>query len=277
MLHATKKRAKSADGTELYYERWVTDSPTTAPTLLFVHGLGGDIDGWQFVRGILAAQGISAVAFDMRGHGYSDHPTKAEAYAVERMVEDIQAIMQAEALVKPVLIGHSGGAVVSAAFASKYSNELQGLVLIGGSYCPPAYLSNSMLRSIANTIIRIGAFISPPPLKRWHSPYPPGKFHKEVEIYGLLRTCIYNSFRSYLYTSKELVNLDLRGELEKITTPTLLIAGAQDGIFPVHISQEIQKQIQNSRLVVLPNTNHVSILNNPSGVAFAIQNFLRTL
>ncbi|HVY72928.1 MAG TPA: alpha/beta hydrolase, partial [Candidatus Paceibacterota bacterium] len=94
---------------------------------------------------------------------------------------------------------------------------------------------------------------------------------------GLLRTCVYNSFRSYLYTSKELVNLDLRGQLEKISAPTLLIAGEHDGIFPVSVSQEMQKQIPNSKLIVLPNTNHVSILNNPPGIANAVLDFLKTL
>ncbi|HVY72985.1 MAG TPA: alpha/beta fold hydrolase, partial [Candidatus Paceibacterota bacterium] len=182
MLEVTKKHARSADGTELYYECWRSDGHTTAPTLLFVHGLGGDIDGWQYVRDIVGAHGIPAVAFDMRGHGYSDHPKKASAYAVERMVEDIQTVMQAENLQRPTLVGHSGGAVVSAAFASKYSEPLSGLVLIAGSYCPPTYMQYPLLPTIANGVIGIGGIISPPPLKRWHSPYPPGKFHKEVEI-----------------------------------------------------------------------------------------------
>jgi 3-oxoadipate enol-lactonase len=275
MYTNTTKRIKSADGTELYYEVW--SAGDVPPQIMFVHGIGGDVDGWQFVRDIITAHGISAVAFDLRGHGYSDHPTRAAAYAIERVEEDIHAVIQAEKLQKPVLIGHSGGAVVSAAYAASYSHLLGGLVLIAGSYCPPAYLQNSLLRAIANGVISVGAFISPPPLKRWHSPYPVGKHHKEVELYGLLRTCVYNSFRSYLYTSRELVNLDLSDALQKISVPTLLIAGEKDGIFPLSISGEMHRRIPHSTLTVLPNTNHVSILNNPSGVSDAILSFIKTL
>jgi len=282
------KTLVSRDGTNIYYEiyRPAQDfpsgsgeprrSPASAlPTLFFVHGIGGDVDAWQFVRPFLSAQGYGAVAMDLRGHGHSDHPKHRAAHNIERIEEDIQAVMDAEHVRKPILIGHSGGAVVAAQFAAHHSDLLQKLILINGSYCPPSWLASPLLRGIANVVISVGGFISPPSYKKWHSPYPLGKTHKEFEIYGLARTMFYNSLRSYLYTSYELINIDLSAHLEKISIPTLLIASEHDGIFPVHIQQHMQKKIPNSKLIVLKDTNHVSVLNNPKGVAHAMLEFLR--
>jgi pimeloyl-ACP methyl ester carboxylesterase len=275
-----KNFVTSKDGSQIYYEVHSVSEPARAqrgsasPTLFLIHGIGGDTDGWQFVREPLNAAGFTTVSMDVRGHGYSHHPKKARDYDIKRMVEDIEAVLVQEKIEKPILIGHSGGAIIAAQFAASHPDHLGGLVLIAGSYLPPPYLSSPLVRWLATMVIRVGAFISPPAYKPWHSPYPPGKHHKEFEVYGLLRTMFYNSLRSYLHTSNALVQVDLKDHLHRIDVPTLLIAGEHDGIFPVHISQEMHRRIPNAHLVTLDKTNHVSILNNPLGVVRAIQQCL---
>ncbi len=272
-LEVKKKTVTSKDGTNIYYETYAP-AQTSKPILFFVHGIGGDTDGWQYVMKLLWEEGYPTVAMDLRGHGYSDHPKHAHKHTLEHMEEDIQAVLDMEHIDKPILIGHSGGAVISAQFAAHFFEKLQGVVLISGSYCPPAWLASPSLRAIARVVISIGGFISPPPYKRWHSPYPLGKEHKEFEVFGLMRTMFYNSLRSYLYTGYALMNVDLGNELQKIAIPTLLIASEHDGIFPLSIQQDMHTKIPNSKLVVLQDTNHVSILNNPRGVTNAMLEFL---
>ena len=276
MADVQKKTVTSKDGSTIYYEVYEPAQVSSGkPVLFFVHGIGGDTDGWQFVRPILTAEGYRAIAMDLRGHGHSDHPKTRRAHKIEHVEDDIKAVLGAEGIQKPVLIGHSGGAVVSAQFATNHSDLLSKLILINGSYCPPGWLASPVLRGIANVVISVGGFISPPPYKKWHSPYPEGKYHKEFDAYGLARTMFYNSMRSYLYTSYELINIDLSARLENIKVPTLLIASEHDGIFPLSIQKEMHERISDSKLVVLPDTNHVSVLNNPRSVALAIADFLR--
>ncbi len=45
------------------------------------------------------------VTFDGRGNGRSDRPTDPAAYADERFVEDIEAVMDATATARAVLVG----------------------------------------------------------------------------------------------------------------------------------------------------------------------------
>src|SRR3989344_4228958 len=100
-------KVHSKDGTEIYYERY--GNPGARPQLLLVHGIGGDLDAWQFVLPPLLAAGYGALALDLRGHGYSGHPRKADAYAMTRMIEDLAAVAQT-AGAPLVVVGHSGGA-----------------------------------------------------------------------------------------------------------------------------------------------------------------------
>ncbi len=300
MTHVQKKTVTSKDGASIYYEMHtpkqqvlekksgrvleetrglfrekLAATAEKRPVLFLVHGIGGDSDGWQYVREYFYREGYTTVSMDVRGHGHSHHPKYISDYELKRVEEDIDAILDKEKIVKPVVIGHSGGAIIAAQYAVTRSKRLKGLVLIAGSYQPPSYLSSPLMNALAHIVIRIGGFISPPAYKNWHSPYPEGKHHKEFEVYGLIRTMFYNSMRSYLYLSKALITADLRDSLKDITVPTLLIAGQEDGIFPVHISQKMEEEIPDAKLVVLEKTNHVSILNNPKEVSYAILHFLR--
>lgn len=271
MADVQRKTTRSADGTEIYYETY--GNPGAQPRLLFVHGIGGDLDAWQFVLQPLLSAGYSGVALDLRGHGYSGHPRKAAGYTTARMIEDVAAVAEAEG--GPfVVVGHSGGAVLVESFALAHPELVCGLVLIAGSYGPPHYMRHKALRALSNAGIAIGGIISPRAGKPWHSPYPPGKHHKEIEVRGLARTMYHNSLASYLYFSRELLRVDLGDSLARIQAPTLLVVGEEDGIYPVAISQAMHEKIPNSTLVIIPNANHVLPLNNAADVVDSMLKFL---
>jgi pimeloyl-ACP methyl ester carboxylesterase len=106
------------------------------PPLVLVHGAGSARWGFAALRPQLEDR-FTVIAIDRRGRGDS---TDAERYAVEREFDDVAAVFrEAHALAgdgttdgEPYLFGHSYGALVSAATASRLS-ELPRLVL----YEPP--------------------------------------------------------------------------------------------------------------------------------------------
>jgi len=274
MNEIQKKYITSDDGKKIYYETYINDA--SAPVVVLVHGIGGDVDGWQYVRDILVKNGLSTVALDVRGHGYSAHPRHSKDYELGLILKDIAHVIDAEKLSGIILVGHSGGAVLALSFALAYPEKLSGLVLLAGSYLSPAYMHSPVKKRIANGIVALGAWVSPPHPGPWHSTYPLGKFHKEYEVWGLLRTIIRNSLRSYLLVGKALMNVDLRDRLEEVAVPTLLIAGEKDTIYPVTISQTMHERIPGARLEIVPDKNHVLILNAIDEVAAHIVDFVRT-
>ena len=267
-----RKKISSHDGIELYYERH--GPRTNEPPLFFLHGIGGDLDAWRFVRDAFLEKGFSTIAMDLRGHGYSTHPRARERYRIENFVEDVVAILDSEKIEKVHLVGHCFGAVIAAHVALARPERLERLAIISGTYGPPNYLRPRFMKAAANGFINAAAFVSPPPIYPGHSKYPTGKFHKDYELFGLARTLLRNSWRSYLLTTEEIVNLDLEPKLGAIKTPTLVIAGEKDSIFPLPILERIHGGIPGSRFEVIPDANHVVVLNNVEHVVGALNDFL---
>ena len=81
MQPVQKKTVITKEGISLYYETKIRAK--TDPILFFLHGIGGDLDAWQFVGEDLSSRGFSLVAMDLRGHGYSDHPKYEKGYEIE--------------------------------------------------------------------------------------------------------------------------------------------------------------------------------------------------
>ncbi|MDP2594271.1 MAG: alpha/beta hydrolase [bacterium] len=275
MPEIQQKSVRSEDGQNIYYETCYADE--AAPVVMLVHGIGGDVGAWTYVRNILINDGFSTVALDLRGHGYSDHPAGAKYYTMDVLSRDILHVIDAEELDTVILVGHSGGAVLALDFVLRYPGRIQALILLAGSHLPPAYMRSRTAKRIAHALIALGAFASPPALAPWHSTYPSGKFHQEYESWGLARTILHNSLRSYLWMGRELINIELEGRLGEIRMPTLLVVGEKDSIYPLIISQAMHENIPNSTLRIIPGANHVIVLNNIDETAGHIIDFVRGL
>jgi len=265
---------KTQDNQTIYYE--THKGSANKPTLFFLHGMGGDLDAWQFVIKPLQEASYSTIAMDLRGHGYSSHPRTPESYNTTHLVQDIEDILKAEKQRQIILIGHCYGANIALLFTLKNPKMVKKLIIIGASYCPPPYLKHAILRKGAALTTNLATLLSLPPRKPWHSPYPAGKHHEDYEWYGLARTIWHNSLRSYAQTSKQIENFNILDQLPKIKTPTLIIAGEKDSIYPLPLSEKLHEQIPNSKLEVIKNANHVMPMNNPQEVTQLILNFVRS-
>jgi len=96
---------------------------------LFVHSFAGNTGHWQAQLSHLRPQ-RRAVAMDWRGHGESEPPSELD-YSVDSVAADIAAVVDALALPRFVLVGHSMGGTAAAAYAGAHRDRLAGLVLVG--------------------------------------------------------------------------------------------------------------------------------------------------
>jgi pimeloyl-ACP methyl ester carboxylesterase len=272
MISVSKKTIESKDGALIYYEKY--DLKNDRQFIFLIHGVGGDLDAWQYIKDKLLENGFSCIALDLRGHGYSSHPRSFDHYKLQHFLEDFIAVTEAEKLKKVILVGHSLGAILATHIALEYPNKLTKLILISPSDVPPPYLRIPVVKQLSVAFINLCAFVSPAAYKPQHSRYPVGKFHKDYEPVGLIRTMWHNSLRSYLLSSKEILLPDISKRIAEITLPTLIISGDKDSIFPTFISQRIQQAIIHSKLTILPNSNHVLVLNNIPEVTHALIDFI---
>jgi len=70
--------------------------------------------------------------------------------------------------------------------------------------------------------------------------------------------------------------VDGRGDLAKIQCPTLVLCGAEDELTPLKVHEEIADAIgANASLVMVPDSGHLSTLEQPDAVTTAMRAWLR--
>jgi 3-oxoadipate enol-lactonase len=111
-----------ATGTRLAYRVW--GSPG-APPLVLLHGLGEGAANWDGVAPAFA-QRRRVYAPDLRGHGRSDRPGD---YSAELMAADVLGFLDALALGRVDLIGHSMGGLVGYLLAGDHPERVRRLIL----------------------------------------------------------------------------------------------------------------------------------------------------
>ena len=105
----------------------VWEWPGEGPDALLLHGIGNYGRYWDLVADAVDGR-MRLVAPDARGHGDSGRP--ADGYAPEDFVADAMAVMEAERMRRPVVIGHSMGGFHAAAFTVAHPERVRALVLI---------------------------------------------------------------------------------------------------------------------------------------------------
>ncbi|OJX40645.1 MAG: hypothetical protein BGO78_06585 [Chloroflexi bacterium 44-23] len=123
-----------ADGLRINYYRTGGEKPA----VVLVHSLGEYGLGWGRFP-VFIEPGYDVTAIDLRGHGMSAKPE--QGYTLENLSADIFWTIRTLNLIKPVVIGHSLGAAVTAAFARTHPALISGIVLID----PPWRMEQSSL------------------------------------------------------------------------------------------------------------------------------------
>jgi pimeloyl-ACP methyl ester carboxylesterase len=116
-----------AEGASLAVREW----PGEDPSLLMIHGLASTSHIWDLVAPRLAPR-FRVVAYDQRGHGRSGKPSSG--YGFDRMSADAVAVIRAERLARPIVVGHSWGANVALELAVRRPRLVAGIVLIDGGF-----------------------------------------------------------------------------------------------------------------------------------------------
>lgn len=161
-----------------------------------------------------------------------------------------------------VLIGHSNGGRIAAAFASRYPQNLAHLILIDSAGIYHDELHTKIRLIFFATLAKIGKRISS------------SKFLRNV-LYKLARENNYNHATAEM--KKTMVNLikeDLSLYLQKIITPTLIIWGEKDKVTPLSDADLMHKIIKSSKLYIVKTAKHSPHFTHTQEVADII---LRTL
>lgn len=103
---------EAEDGTRLY----VRDVGAGRP-VVFLHGWALSSRMWQYQVDELVGRGFRCITFDRRGHGRSDEPGRG--YDLDRLVGDLESVLDALDLHDVTLVGHSFGGMEAVRYAAR--------------------------------------------------------------------------------------------------------------------------------------------------------------
>lgn len=260
--------------------------PARGPAVVCVHGLTANHTCWASVADALSPA-HRLIAYDLRGRGESDKP--GTGYSLAQHGEDLLGLLDHLGLRKAILVGHSLGAHIAVRFAAVHPERVAKLVLVDGGIDVRA----EVLDSLRPAIDRLGmefpsldmflGFMRMLPMfeSRWNE-YLERYFRYDVEVLpgGAVRA---KAARAAI--EEEIANL-ARERLwvwhHRVKAPTLIFRApdglltATDCLMTQEEAEALAHAIPRSRLVVVPGTNHYTVLlgQNPK-VKRALHAFLR--
>src|SRR5579862_9346881 len=103
---------KTPDGLTIAAQEWGNPN---GPGIVFIHGFSQSNLSWMRQANSDLAKEFHIVTYDLRGHGNSDKPLDAARYRDGKAwADEVQAVMDAAGLKRPVLVGWSyAGRVIS--------------------------------------------------------------------------------------------------------------------------------------------------------------------
>jgi pimeloyl-ACP methyl ester carboxylesterase len=123
LMEAHPERVLQLDGTTLGYREF-----GQGPVLLLLHGISSSSLSWLWPLQLLG-QHYRVIAWDAPGYGASTALTTDQATAVH-YAQRLRQLCLALQLHCPLIIGHSLGALVAAAYVAQYAAQCRGLILV---------------------------------------------------------------------------------------------------------------------------------------------------
>jgi proline iminopeptidase len=130
-------RFKTSDGVELF----VRVAGQGRPCLLVHGGPGAGSEAIETLAGPLLERQFQMIYLDQRGSGRSGS-SPAKAYGLDRVVQDVEEVRQQLQLERWALLSHSFGGLIATAYASKYPQRVEALVLANSILNLPASMES---------------------------------------------------------------------------------------------------------------------------------------
>lgn len=231
------------------------------PTALFLHGWGCSAYAWQRVLRPVADAGVRAVAVDLPGHGWSDKPLDRRRYTLDAFADATVAALDALALPRALVVGHSMGGAIAVHAASRAPDRVAGLVLVS----PVGFGTVGPLRLLARFAVTpldaALAYLAPRAFVRLalHRAYARGTGPTPRDVDEFWAPTADPRFARALRLLTAAVDWSpVRRELaERVRCPALVLFGDADRVVRARDPRRYVALLREGELELLPGVGHV--------------------
>jgi proline iminopeptidase len=266
--------------------------------LLLLHGgPGATHEYFEALENDLAAAGVEFFYYDQLGSTYSDQPTDASLWTIDRFVDEVEQVRVALGLDKDnfYLLGHSWGGILAVEYALRHGDHIKGLIISSMMMSIPDYnhyaetvLARQMAPAVVSEIKAIesrGEYDSP----RYMELLIPNFYHEHVcrlpewpdainRSLGRINRQIYVLMQgpSEFGASGLLEKWDRKADLPRLAMPTLVIGAGHDTMDPEHM-RWVSKQVQHGSFLLCPNGSHLAMWDDQQTYVHGLLAFLQAI
>ena len=241
----------------------VDDTGGTGRPVVLIHGWPLSGESWQGQVPALAAAGYRVVAYDRRGFGRSDKPSRG--YDYDTLAEDLEGVLDELDLHDVTLVGFSMGGGEVARYISKYGEGRLHSVVFAAAV-PPYLLQTD--DNPDGPLTKDAADEMTAGLKEDRTAFFDQFTTQFFSVDGDLKVteqerqdaialCHQSDEKAALGAMEAFGTTDFRDDLAKVSVPTLVLHGAGDGTVPYEGSgARTHQTVAHSELVVVPDAPH---------------------
>jgi len=233
--------------------------PGSEPYLVFIHGgLGSLWNPYPQAHAFAGERGV--VTYSLAGNGKS---TTRPVHSIDGHVADLQNLLNALDIEQPIIHGHSYGTAIAIEYAKQHPTSALVLHAGGDHDLTPAW-EKPLLRLFL--VLRLYKLPSNTALMR-RLAYSVGAHEATSQevIEDFLQANPMPHRRSAWTTVTEAFwDYDGRGDMDRVTSPTLVIHGPADGIVPTDVARRTAGRIPDSVFCEVERTGHIAFIERPA-------------
>jgi pimeloyl-ACP methyl ester carboxylesterase len=227
------------------------------PTLLFIHGAGGNHKIWENQTKFFG----NAIAIDLSGHGAGVGKRTIDEYVAE-----VKKFCDEKDLKDIVMVGNSMGGAIVQKFALDYPEYLKAIVLVctGAKLRVNPIIFEAIKGNHAQAVELIAEFAFS------NKASSETKLKVIEEMRNVNPDVVYGDFEAC-------DKFNVMDRLKEIKVPTLIICGLEDQLTPVKYSEYLKNNIPNSKLEIIADAGHMVMLEKPKEFNEKLERFIQEL
>ena len=198
------------------------------------------------------ARDFEVFAPDLKGFGQNTH--MKTPYSLDDYIEEVGEYIYKNGLMNPYIVAHSFGGRIAIKGVGVNKIQAKKLVLTGSAGLKPKNTIKKIYKKTCFNFLK--NFVKKERLEKFYS-----------KDYLALNDIMKQSFI-------KIVNEHLEEYLGKINIPTLIINGSLDKETPLYMAKKLNKNIQNSKLIVLKGCGHFCFIDKPNKFNMEVKEFL---
>jgi pimeloyl-ACP methyl ester carboxylesterase len=242
------------------------------PTVVFIHGAQNDHSVWALQSRYFAHHGYGVLAVDLPGHGRSKGATLS---SIKILADWLLSLLDAVGVRQAMLVGHSMGALIALEAASRATQRITKVALVGIAY--PMAVSQDLLDAAKKdepaAIDMVNIWEHSTLAAKPSCPGPGFYLHGMSK--RLMQRISQINPKQVFYTDFAACNAYSNGEAaaKALSCPVLFVLGRRDVMTPVKGAQALIAAVANGTTVEINHCGHDLMAEQPDAVLDALVEF----